>query len=135
MTLPCFSKVDHTSTEIEPKNTGYHNTILIMSAEEPMGIIAGWKAITEKAIVILLDQLKKGFDKGAKPFDNKDYVCAILSSLFVGFRLSIHCFLCPSLFFFHETNLNPPNLFSNSTIQMEVYTICYNLCTQRAPRK
>jgi len=60
-----------------------------MSAEEPMGIIAGWKAITEKAIVILLDQLKKGFDKGAKPFDNKDY--------------------------------------------MEVYTICYNLCTQRAP--
>jgi hypothetical protein len=57
-----------------------------MSTEEPMGIVAGWKAITEKAIVILLDQLKKGFDKGAKPFDNKDYVCA--NSLF--FFLSIH---------------------------------------------
>jgi len=57
--------------------------------EEPMGIDLGWSQIKSKAIDVLLDQLQKGFDQGAKPFDNKDY--------------------------------------------MEVYTICYNLCTQRAP--
>ena len=54
-----------------------------------MGIEQGWSQIKLKAIDVLLEQLARGFDQGAKPFDNKDY--------------------------------------------MEVYTICYNLCTQRAP--
>ena len=50
----------------------------------------GWQQIREQAIDVLLDQLKKGFNQGAKPFNNKEY--------------------------------------------MEVYTTCYKMCTQRAPK-
>jgi cullin 1 len=60
-----------------------------MADHVPTGLVEGWAQIKSKAVDVLVDQLKRNFDIGARPFDNKAFV--------------------------------------------EVYTVCYNLCTQRAP--
>jgi cullin 1 len=110
--------------------------------EEPMDIDEGWKQIKAKAIDVLLEQLQQGFDEKARPFDVSYFLLGPLCPIpLLPPTTPIlfhpwHCIVSPlprqlTHFFLNPCHFYMPLLQNKD--YMEVYTICYNLCTQRAP--